>query len=484
MSPNINTNTHINNTKLLCSTYKNKLNNIQCPNKRLDNLLFCGKHKNAKISTFNNSIENNPVENNPIEHISVSENTNHIENNINNLLNSKNYNDKKSISKKKVLKSLTKNQYYNDYLNVRKIYIKENTKHIELIDYIENNKLDTYSFLRINETLEYYKLINNKDNKDSSKFLQAINNTEKLKSFFEILLKANKFLPKVIKLQRFIKKAVKSFKNRIHGPALNNRSLCVNECDFYTLDEIKDIPNNDFFSFSDEKNFIYGFHIDSIIQLILKSDENYMENFNKKLKYKYIINNNKSKVCYHQFIKLLYNHYNKLKIINPYTRTIIDGNIKLKAIRLYALKEYNINKVEEIIEIIDIKTSVKNKCLSIFQKIDLFGYQTDINWLYDQNQTIIKIFYKKLALLWNFEFGLNNEARYKISQSHNIFTNLHDIIISKQDKYALLDKILDPVNAMVSNGITEADKQSGCIIVLYALAFINNRCILANPWLA
>jgi hypothetical protein len=133
---------------------------------------------------------------------------------------------------------------------------------------------------------------------------------------------------------------------------------------------------------------------------------------------------------------------------------------------------------------VDIKTSVRNKCLTIFQKIDFHGYQTDINWLYDQNQTILKIFYKKLALLWNFEFGLNNEARYKISKSHNIFVNLHDIMISKIDKHTLLDKILEPVNAIVSNGETDADKQSGCIIILYALAFINNRCILANPWLA
>ena len=121
--------------------------------------------------------------------------------------------------------------------------------------------------------------------------------------------------------------------------------------------------------------------------------------------------------------------------------------------------------------------------MEIFQKIDLYGYQTDINWLYNQNTTILKIFYKKLALLWNFEFGLTNDARYKISQSYNIFTNLHDIMTSKIDKYNLLDKILEPVNIIVSNGLTDSEKQSGCIIILYALSFVNHNCILANPWL-
>ena len=45
--------------------------------------------------------------------------------------------------------------------------------------YIENNKLDTYPLSKINSSLEYYKLI--KYTNEGSKFLQAINNTEKLK---------------------------------------------------------------------------------------------------------------------------------------------------------------------------------------------------------------------------------------------------------------------------------------------------------------
>ena len=479
------------NKSLLCSTYKNKLEKIQCPHKRKKNLLFCGKHKNeTNIIEFNHTINNDTINN------KIVQNENNTVNTINTILNNDVLNNdvltndvlskiELPISKRKILKSVEKNKYYYDYLNIRKMYIKENTKHIELIDYIENNKLDSYSLSKINASLEYYKLIKQTHTNENSKFLQAIYNIDKLKSFFDILLKANQFLPQLIKLQRFIKKTLILYNKRLRGPAYINRSLCVNESDFFTLDEVKDIPNNDFVSFSDEKEFIYGFHIDSITQLLFKSDETYFEQFNKKIKNKYIIiNNTKIKVCYQQFIKLLYNHYNKIKIINPYTRFIIDSKIKLNIIKLYAKKEYSSNKVETIVEIVDIKTAVKNKCLTLFQKIDFHGYQTDINWLYDQNQTVLKIFYKKLALLWNFEFGLNSEARYKISKTNNLFINLHDIMISKTDRYTLLDKILEPVTAIVSNGETDSDKQSGCIIILYALAFINHRCILANPWLA
>jgi len=507
------------NTFLLCSTYKNKHEHIQCPNKRKDDLKFCGKHKNIKDIIFDDNNSQIGVERKHIDNVVNIDNidntqnintnkangtfeidvNNYSKNTINNILNNEKNTDTKtdtnnklciSLSRKKTIKSLEKNQYYNDYLTIRKTYIKNNTKHIELIDYIENSNLDTYSLTRINASLDYYKLLkNNHINYETSQFLQAIYNIVNLKAFFEILLKANTFLSQVIKLQRYIKKSLQILKQNSHGPAFNNRQLCVNDSDFFTLDELKDIPNDDFFSFSDEKKFIYGFSIDSIIQLILKSDENYFDQFSRKIKQKHITHiahntNTTPRICYYQFIKILYNHYSKIKIINPYTRFVIDNKIKLKAIRLYARKEYDINRIEDIVEVVDIKIVVKNKCLSIFQKIDMFGYQTDINWLYDQNQTVLKIFYKKLALLWNFEFELNNEARYKIAHSHNIFINLHDIMISKHDKHTLLDKILEPVNAMVSNGRTDADKQSGCIIVLYALAFINNRCVMANPWLA
>jgi hypothetical protein len=520
-------------SKILCSTYKSKRERVQCPNKAQKGMQFCGKHKNITEITFsngnyeingNNDTQNIESTNNNYENDTntINSNDSSTTNTINDLLNigsniepdleyipepffdeniDCNENINKSLirsfnkiinktTKYNIYKTLETNDIYNDYLNTRNAYIKKNTKHIELLEYIENNNIDTYALPRIIESLYYYKLVKiNNNESNSSKFIEAFNNTKKLLVFFENLIHANQNLSKLIKLQRFIRKSLILFKDRIRGKALYNRSLCVNDSDFFTLDDLKDIHNDDFVSFSDEKGFIYGYHIDSIIQLILKSDDTYYENFKKKnitIEINAITNNitNTNKLHYNQFIRLLYNHYSKIKIINPYTRFIIDNNIKLNVIRLFAQKEYNLNKPQQINTIVDIKTTVKNKCLSIFQKIDLQGYQTDIYWLYDQPPNIIKVFYKKLSLLWNIEFGLNDLSRFNISKHrNNIFNNIYDIVISRMDKYNLLDKILDTVNIIVSNGVTDADKNSGCIIILYALAFINNNCILANPWL-
>ena len=447
-----------------CRAYKNKTEQIQCPNKIKDNLndslkdnMFCGKHKNTIKPIFDN-------DGNAIREINIRE--------IN-------------ISNRYYFhKVLEKSELYSNYLQQRKIYIKDNIKDnsrpIDLLEYIENNKIDYYPSSRILATLEYYKLIKKQDvSRNNNLFMVAMNNINALVSLFETLIKVNLNMTKLIKLQRWIKKSLVQFNSRIHGSALslNKRTLCVNDSDFVSLDDLKDIPECDFFSFTDDTGFIYGFHIDSAIELVLKTDENYYENFKK----------HSSNLCYRQFIKTLFNHYNKIKIFNPYTRFIIDSTTKLNIIRLYAKRTFSSsNAFKQNLSgdaTIDTKTAIRNKCFSILQKIDFQGYFTDTAWLLDENPKNIKIFYKKLANLWNFEFGLNNTAKYKIAGTHNLFNNLHEILNSRYDKYTLLDKVLDTIKILVSNGETESECNTGCILVLYGLAFINQRCILANPWL-
>jgi hypothetical protein len=458
-----------------CKAFKNKYEQIQCTSKSKDGKLYCGKHKNTIKPAFDIIVKQ--VNTQEI----IVESTLHTKQ-------TKQTKQTNRITRNTIFRVL--GNVYTDYLHERKQYIrdsivKDKNKHIEIIEYIENNKLDYYPNSRILASLEYYKLCKIQD---TPKFIIAFNNINLLVSLFETLIRVNLNLDKIIKLQKWIHKSLINFKYKIHGNAirtLSQRALCVNDSDFVSLDELKDISEIDFISFTDDTGFIYGFHIDSIAELIFKSDETYYENFKK----------HSSTLCYKQFIKTLFNHYNKIKIFNPYTRFIINGSIKLNVIRLFTQRAYTALALANIQgfhtvqnnydnQIRDIKVLVCNKCFSIFQKIDMLGYFTNTIWLLDENIKIIKIFYKKLANLWNFEFGLDNTARYKISKTHNLFNNLHEIMISRSDKYTLLDKILDAINILVSNGETEGERNTGCILVLYGLAFINPNCIQSNPWLS
>lgn len=477
-----------------CRAFKNKTTLIQCT-AGIKNGLFCGKHQNFGAPAYD--INGCRV---TVVAIAAKETDNCNKNNL------------ASANKSQVYKNLENSELYNDYLATRSLYMKEKEREkdkdkdkdndkdkkieitprvIDLLEYMGSSKLELYPYPRILATLEYYKLIKPQEaTRNTAKFLLITENLTKLESLFGVLIRASAHLDKVIKLQKWIKCNLTIFKRRLHGPALVRRGLCVNDSDFVSLDDIKDILPGDFISFQDAGGFIYGFSLDSIVDLIMKSDDSFLETFKK--------NSSSGAYCYRQFIRVLYNHYNKIKINNPYTRDLLSGEFKLQVFRLYARKIYSsitilhgtcinkssfgsVNGVNNPGG--DLRMRVRNKCFTAFQKLDMFGYMTDINWLMDENVKNLKLFYKKLAFQWNLEFGLNNTARYRISRTHNLFGNLQEIMLSRSDKYHLLDKILDTMNILVSNGETEADKNTGAIIILYGLAAINRQCIEANPWL-
>jgi hypothetical protein len=54
----------------------------------------------------------------------------------------------------------------------------------------------------------------------------------------------------------------------LNGEAVQNRSLCVNDSDFVTLEPLDEIPRELFYSYKDAKDFHYGFNIYSLIQMM------------------------------------------------------------------------------------------------------------------------------------------------------------------------------------------------------------------------
>jgi hypothetical protein len=72
-------------------------------------------------------------------------------------------------------------------------------------------------------------------------------------------------------IQRTFRGHIVRYAERLRGPALRDRNICVNETDFYTLEPLSEIPDMCFFSYKDEQHYVYGFHIRSIISLIAKT---------------------------------------------------------------------------------------------------------------------------------------------------------------------------------------------------------------------
>ncbi len=84
---------------------------------------------------------------------------------------------------------------------------------------------------------------------------------ERITSFFKQISSA-------IKIQKLARGRLVRHAHMLRGPARKDRSVCVNESDFYTLEPLADIPFSNFFSFMGEKGFIYGCELTSIVKYI------------------------------------------------------------------------------------------------------------------------------------------------------------------------------------------------------------------------
>ena len=74
--------------------------------------------------------------------------------------------------------------------------------------------------------------------------------------------------------------------------------------------------------------------------------------------------------------------------------------------------------------------------------------------------------------------------RNNIVPNENLFNDVtHRQIVRQINKYCVMEYIIDIMNKMVSNGITESDKNQGSIIVLMAIAEVSSECATSNSWL-
>lgn len=136
----------------------------------------------------------------------------------------------------------------------------------------------------------------------------------------------------------------------LQGVGLYNRAACVNDTDFFTLDYLKDIPYDQFFSFCDADNKCYGFNIISLYSLLVKSQSTIS--------------------------------------LNPYNRKIMPPVIKEKLNTYIQLSTRCLKKKIIIIDEEDLYYFAKQKpydqmkwnAMEIFQHLDSLGNYTDVNW--------------------------------------------------------------------------------------------------------
>ena len=368
-----------------CMACKSKKENIQCPLKPKDSILFCGRHRNTNdedtIAKY------------------------YTKTSIKFVFKDSNINLNSNITYNKTSKTKTNNNKKG----------KQKTKSIIItLDYFkENPELKLCSKKSIRESFHYYLLDYYLDNKEKNVDVMSI----KLKKFFNRLLyfQIPEVEKKVIFLQKIINKNKSSIMSYYRGPGWNNLEKCNNNTDFFNFDKLEEIPTRYRMSYQDNDGFIYGFHIFSLQELLSRNDKNpyTMKEFPKVLEEKvntYISNIKKWLILdninlhYYKAIKFwIYcnNTVNKNKADTDNKSSCIGNKVN------EALSGNIIEKAQNIVNNLPVKQLSQIQCCQTFAIMTEIGYQVQSNWLYGKSVTQLSRFITYLEYIYD-SYNFNN----------------------------------------------------------------------------
>jgi hypothetical protein len=334
-----------------------------------------------------------------------------------------------------------------DYLNdiYDSIYTNVKMKSWNKLEKVDNDMMYVPKFEEFNMILQYNYNVQQLKKIVSHYKLKISGNKSQLVTRIFSFLYLSHFITKVQKRIRgyLLRKYIQS-----HGPGFKNKKVCTNTSDFYTLDDLTELPYNQFYSFKDADGFIYGFDLLSFFNLIYKCDG---------------------------------------PIKNPYNRLPISSENLEKFRELLrisrVLKITICTEIKDINEEISMKKSIELRALTLFQNIDALGNYSNAQWFLNLGKPQMIKMVRELIDIWSYRAPLSMETKRAICPPvGNPFTNFHQMHVTDNidevRKYTLY--ILE---RFVNSGIDRDNKCLGAYYVLGALTLVSEDAATSLPWL-
>jgi hypothetical protein len=277
--------------------------------------------------------------------------------------------------------------------------------------------------------------------------LKVTGNKQQLINRIYVFLKLSSL---IIKIQKVWRGKLQRIFNASHGPAYKDRKLCTNTTDFFTMDDLGDLPLFNFFSYKDTDGFIYGFDIVSIYNLIYKT---------------------------------------KGQVLNPYNRNEIPLTIigvLRKVLRLGKILDIQIDtEIKDVTAELTNKKNIELRTLDLFQNIDSLGNYSNAQWFLSLTRPQLNKFLRELIDIWSYRAQLSNDTKRAICPpAGNPFRNICLQAITQETRAEYLQKsILEVMEKLVNSGIDKDSKSLGAYYVLGALTLVNEDAATTLPWL-
>jgi hypothetical protein len=350
----------------------------------------------------------------------------------------------KNVKSSEYLRSPDNLHEYINGINLKCQKIMQNLKPSKKLKKVNDDEISIPTYSNYATLLEYdYNVKQLKQFAKHYKLKIGGNKDELILRVFSYLYLSNS----IIKIQKITRGMFVKKYNALHGVALLKRNICVNECDFVTMDPVNEIKYHQFISYTDEENKVYGFDIVSLHNMLKKTDKGMKNPYNRK--------------CF------------PLTLINNMQSIIRLGKVLKISINL-ALEDDKLS-IEKALEL---------RILSFFQKVDALGNYSDPKWFNDLNEIQIKKLIKELSDIWKYRAGIQPDIKRKICPpSGDPFSKLNYGILNIETNIHFLRKSAIEVFEGFINGLDLGNKQLGANLVLCALTLVSSDAAIALPWL-
>lgn len=285
-------------------------------------------------------------------------------------------------------------------------------------------------------------------------------------------------------LQDKVKRAIARRWLKLHGPALFDKSSCVNDMDLMGAD-IADLPMDQMFSFADN-GFVYAFDIATFGSLIVK---NYQKD---KIKNPYtrddiqydVFSDFKNLILYSALLK------RKFYTVHP-DETTNGGDSQVNTTTTVANNTITITHSVQngVVNVeVDMTTEeIDDELRSLFYVVDSYGYYTNPDWVINMSSGQLRGFLRDMMEIFNFRANLTHNAMTRIINPTGILernsNGFRQWLRVTFDEDVLKRKVCEFMKKLVMTGVEQGDRDLGTLYVLTALTLNSPDAASAMPWL-
>jgi hypothetical protein len=381
----------------------------------------------------------------------------------------------------------------NDNININVLIEEENDNDVvenivEEVTLLSANVELTYKdYMKDSIVLTKYKIPELKSIAKSHKLhISGTKKTliERIKTYFVSCKNA-------IQIQRTFRGHIVRKSFALRGVALNNRKLCVNETDGFTLEPLDEIAFQLFYSYTDSNDFVYGFDLMSLITLYKNKGKIVNPYTREKLSVDTLCNI----LNLGRLVKIIFPNIleddNKQILVNPRAQTrplpvhrnVITNTHNNRYLYTHRLRNtINIDNLDERQREIFLKLeevrglSINQRIQELFIEIDILGNYTQSSWFTNlEKRDLIRLF-RFIYDLWNYRGQLSDETKRNICYLCCPFSNvrmINNYIYDHLTQDQAIEACLTLMEHLVYCGLDIEYQKLGTLHVLSALTMVS-----------